>query len=106
MSNGFSIKGTHKTKAPTEHMARAIFVLCGVSAIVAVLSISLYMIFNGIPAFHRVGIKEFLFSTQWASTASEPSYEILYIILTSIVGTAMAIFIGVPIGVLAAVFLA
>ena len=106
MSNCFSIKGTHKTKALTEQIAHAIFVLCGVSAIVAVCSITLYMILNGIPAFGRVGIKEILFSSVWAPTASEPSYGILYIILTSIVGTAMAILIGVPIGVLAAVFLA
>lgn len=106
MSSGFSIKGSHHAKAVTEQIAHFIFVLCGVSAIAAVCSITLYMILNGLPAFGKVGVKEILFSTLWAPTAAEPSYGILLIILTSIVGTAMAILIGVPIGVLAAIFLA
>jgi phosphate transport system permease protein len=41
----------------------------------------------------------------WKPTASEPSYGILYVILTSIVGTSAAIIIGVPIGVGTAIFL-
>ena len=44
--------------------------------------------------------------TVHSPTAKEPSFGILYIILTSIVGTAFSIAIGVPIGVLTAVFLA
>ena len=54
----------------------------------------------------KVGIKEILFGTIWKPTAAEPEYGILYVILTSIVGTFMAILIGVPIGLLTAIFLA
>lgn len=46
-----------------------------------------------------------LFGTKWAPTAADPSYGILYIILTSIIGTAVSILIGVPIALLTAVFL-
>lgn len=101
-----SIQGGRKAKAPAELLAHAVFALCGVTAIAAVLSITVYMIANGLPALAQVGVKEILFSTHWAPTAAEPTYGILYIILTSLVGTAMALVIGVPIGVLAAVFLA
>ena len=53
-----------------------------------------------------MGILDILFGSVWAPTAADPSYGILYVILTSIVGTFLAILIGVPIGVLTAVFLA
>ena len=64
------------------------------------------MIISGSPAIFKVGLLDILFGSVWAPTAATPSYGILYIILTSIVGTALAILIGVPIGILTAVFLA
>ena len=54
----------------------------------------------------KVGVKELLFGTVWKPSAENPSFGILYVILTSIVGTAAAILLGVPIGLLTAVFLA
>ena len=54
----------------------------------------------------QVGIKELLFGTLWQPEAAEPSFGILYVILTSIIGTALAVLLGMPIGVLTAVFLA
>ncbi|MBQ6887298.1 MAG: phosphate ABC transporter permease subunit PstC [Lachnospiraceae bacterium] len=75
-------------------------------AVLAVVSITIYMIIKGTPALFEVGMKEILFGTIWKPSAKEPSFGILYVILTSIVGTAMAIIIGVPIGILTAVFLA
>lgn len=92
-------------RALVESIALVIFAACAVIAIAAVFSITLYMFLKGMPAFFKVGFKEILFGTAWAPAAQNPSYGILYIILTSIIGTAMAIIIGVPIGVLTAVFL-
>ena len=106
MNNSFSIKEDKKTKAITELVMKYIFLICAFFAVLAVFSITLYMILNGMPALFKVGIKEILFSSTWAPTATEPKYGILYVILTSIVGTACAVLIGVPIGVLTAVFIA
>lgn len=89
-----------------EGIAQAIFTICAFFAVLAVVSITLYMIANGMPAIFQVGIKDILFSTVWKPTASEPSFGILYVILTSIVGTIMAIFLGVPLGLFTAIFLA
>ena len=98
-------KGINRVSA-VEAAAQAIFTICAFFAVFAVASITLYMIANGIPAFYNVGIREILFSAVWKPTAEEPSFGILYIILTSVAGTAMAILIGVPIALLTAVFLA
>ncbi len=94
-----------KIKA-SEPTARVIFTICAVIAIFAVCSITVYMIAKGAPAFSSVGVSELLFGTVWKPTAAEPSYGILYIILSSIVGTAASVLIGVPVGLLTAVFLA
>jgi phosphate transport system permease protein len=102
----YSIIGSYNTKNTVEKIAAVIFIICAFFAVLAVFSISLYMIISGTPAIFEVGLIDILFSTKWAPTAAEPSYGILYVILTSIIGTSLAILIGVPIGVMTAVFLA
>ena len=106
INNSFSIIENRKTKALLEEVMKVVFLICAFFAVVAVFSITLYMIMNGTPALFKVGLKEILFETKWAPTAAESKYGILYVILTSIVGTACAVLIGVPIGVLTAVFIA
>ncbi len=101
-----SIIGSYKTKKTVEKVAAYIFIACAFFTVLAVFSITLYMIINGTPAIFEVGLKDILFGTVWKPTASEPSYGILFVILTSLIGTSMAILIGVPIGVMTAVFLA
>ena len=102
----FSIQGNRKNKSAVEEIAQVIFTLCAFLAILAVISITVYMVINGTPALFQVGIREILFGTAWKPTAENPSFGILYIILTSIIGTALAVLLGVPIGILTAVFLA
>jgi phosphate transport system permease protein len=102
----FSIIGNRNTKTAVEIIAQLIFTVCAFFGVIAVLSITIYMIVSGTPAIFEVGLKEILFGTVWSPTAATPHYGILYVILTSIVGTTLAICIGVPVGVLTAVFLA
>ena len=102
----YSIIGSYKTKNTVEKAAGVIFIVCALFAVLAVFSITIYMIISGTPAIFEVGLKEILFGTVWKPTAAEPRFGILYVILTSIVGTFFAILIGVPIGLMTAVFLA
>ncbi len=101
----YSIIGSRKSKSVIEKTARINFLVCAIVSVAAVFSITFYMILNGTPALFKVGIKEILFGNTWAPTAANPQYGILYVILTSIVGTFLAILIGVPIAVLTAVFI-
>ena len=75
------------------------------AAIAAVALITVYMVVSGLPAIREIGLLDFLFGTEWKSTAAEPKFGILPFILTSIWGTLGAIVIGVPVGLLTAVFL-
>lgn len=101
-----SIISNRKTKSMVEKTAAMIFRGCAVVSVVAVLSITVYMFVSGTPAIFKEGLLDILFGSVWAPTADTPSYGILYIILTSIVGVFIAICIGVPIGVLTAVNMA
>jgi len=86
---------------------QGIFFLCGFVAVGFVLLITVYLVISGIPAIREIGLTDFLFGTTWTSTAREdPQFGILPMILTSVYGTAGAVALGVPVGFLAAVFLA
>ena len=103
----FSIRSCHGSKSTVEKAAQGIFTACGFFAVLAVASITLYMLISGTPALFKVGLLEILFGTVWQPPpAASPSFGILFVILTSIVGTFLAILIGVPIGVMTAIFLA
>lgn len=102
----FTMIKRKKSTSVVERTAQVLFTVCAFFAVLAVASITIYMIWNGAPALLQVGIGEILFSPVWKPTAQEPQYGILYVILTSVAGTGMAILIGVPIAILTAVFLA
>ena len=88
-----------------ERAIHGVFLILGLLTVGCVLLITVYLVISGIPAIAKIGLFDFLFGTEWASTAAEPSYGILPFILTSVYGTAGAILIGVPIGFFAAVYL-
>lgn len=94
------------TKNLIENIVHGIFLILGLVTVASVVLITVYLIVSGIPAIKEIGLVDFLFGKEWASTAAEPSYGILPFILTSIYGTAGAILIGVPVGFMAAVYLA
>ncbi len=89
-----------------ESIVQLIFLILGLVTIASVLLITIYLIIAGIPAIREIGLVDFLFGDEWASTAAEPKYGILPFILTSIYGTAGAMVIGVPVGFMTAVFTA
>ena len=88
-----------------ENIIHGIFLILGLITVGCVLLITVYLILSGIPAVKEIGLIDFLFGKEWASTAAVPKYGILPFILTSVYGTAGAIFIGVPIGFFTAVYL-
>lgn len=102
----YSIFEGYHAKKTVEKIAAMSFTFCAFIAVLAVFSITVYMLISGTPAIFEVGMKDILFGTVWMPNAAEPKFGILYVILTSIVGTMLAILIGVPIGLLTAVFLA
>ena len=98
--------GLKKAADLLEAVMRTLFTVCGFIAVGFVVIITVFLIISGVPAIGEIGIIDFLFGTRWASTAAEPSFGILPFILTSVYGTFGAILVGVPVGILCAVFAA
>ena len=69
----------------------------------SVIIITVYMFISGIPAIYEIGLLKFLFGTNWEPSNNQ--YGILYLILSSIFSMIGAIIIGIPIGLLSAVYL-
>lgn len=101
-----SVKGSSRSRSIQERIAQALLTLCGCFAVLTVIAITGYMLQSGLPAIQKVGLGELLLHSKWQPAGETPHFGILYIVLTSVIGTAAAILLGVPIGVLTAVFLA
>lgn len=97
------MKNIKKTVNTVEKAVKLIFTVCGFLVIGFVVLITVFLIINGLPAIKEIGFANFFFNTEWASTAS---YGILPFIMSSVYGTLGAVIIGVPIGIMCAVFIA
>lgn len=95
-----------KTTHRFENIMNMIFLCCGLITVIFVLLITLFLILSGLPAIKEIGLMKFVTGKVWMATSENPSYGILPFMMTSIYGTLGAIVIGVPIGLLCAIFLA
>ena len=87
-----------------EQMMQIVFLISASISILAVALICIFIFINGIPAMAEVGAFRFLSGSQWKP--SNDIYGIFPMILGSLYVTAGAIIIGVPVGILTAVFMA
>ncbi len=83
-----------------------VFFVSALASVIAVFLICLFLFSNGVPAIQKIGLFHFLLGTRWAPADIPQSFGILPMIVGSIYITFGAIAIGVPIGILTAVFMA
>ena len=100
------MKKAKRSRRILETAVHGVFLLLGLITVGCVLAITVYLVLSGIPAIREIGLWNFLFGKEWASTAADPRFGILPFLLTSVYGTAGAILLGVPVGFLTAVYLA
>ena len=81
----------------------AMFLICACVSILAVVLICVYLFASGVPAIGEIGVTDFLFGTKWKPSSGY--YGIFPMIIGSILVTGIAVVIGVPIGILCAVFM-
>lgn len=91
-------------RQPKESLMRVVFLFCACTSILAVVLICIFLFAGGLPAMQEIGIGNFLLGLRWKPTNG--LYGIFPMIVGSLYVTAGAILIGVPTGVLCAVFLA
>ena len=89
-----------------ERAARAASGLCAFLLLLAVALMAFYLVKEGVPAVFRAGLAELLFTARWDPCGETPRYGILSMALTTLAGTGLAALLGIPVGILTAVFLA
>ena len=89
-----------------ETVMKGLFFICAGVSVAAVAVICIFMFAKGIPAIQEIGIKDFLFGTDWSPRNVPASYGIFPMIVGSVYCTAGAIIVGVPVGLLTAIYMA
>lgn len=86
-----------------EGIMHALFLICACVSILAVVLICVYLFATGVPAIAEIGVTDFLFGVKWKPSSGY--FGIFPMIIGSILVTGIAVVIGVPIGILCAVFM-
>ena len=92
-----------KNLNPVEEFFHGIFLLCGLLSVAFVVGITAYLIISGAPAIAQIGFVEFMTGQLWNPNSDQ--YGILPFILTSVYGTLGAMVVGIPLGILTALYL-
>lgn len=87
-----------------ETLAKIVFLLVACVSILAVALICIFLFANGIPAMAEIGLGDFLLGTTWRP--SNGLYGIFPMILGSVYVTAGAVLLGVPVGIMTAMYMA
>lgn len=89
-----------------ETFMKYLFVVCAMTSILSIILIFYFIFKGGLPFILEEGVGNFVFGQDWKPTAGKPLFGILPMIIGSLYVTFGATIIGVPIGILTAIFLA
>lgn len=87
----------------SEKIFHVVFFAFGLLSVAFVIGITIYLVISGVPAITKIGLKDFLLGQVW--NPGQEQFGILPFILTSVYGTIGAVILGLPLGLLTAVYL-
>jgi phosphate transport system permease protein len=96
----------YKLLRDKETLMKYVFMTAATASVLAVALICVFLLMNGIPAMSEIGLFRFLGGRVWAPEDVPPSFGILPMVMGSVYITAGAILVGVPIGILTAIYMA
>lgn len=88
----------------SEKIMKIVFLTAACVSILAVILICVFLFASGVPAIREIGLSDFLLGGSWKP--NQGLYGVFPMIVGSIYVTAGAVVVGVPIGLLCAVFMA
>lgn len=89
-----------------DHLMKAAFITAGLFTVVILLGIVVLLFSNGVKAFESISFSSFFSSTHWNPSAmGEPQYGILQLLWSSLLVTAGALIIAIPLGIGTAAYL-
>jgi len=94
-----------KMRKQIDTSSRYFLLLCGTISVITVLLITIFIVQQGIPTFQTVSIKEFLFSTDWSPSKSDPHYGVASFVIASFEVTLLSVIFAIPIALSCAIYL-
>lgn len=88
-----------------EMIIQRIFFVGTLVSVMSVILICIFLFINGVPAILQIGVSNFVMGTKWAPTDTPSQFGVFPMILGSVYITLGAALVGVPIGLLTAVYL-
>jgi phosphate transport system permease protein len=95
-----------KRRKLIEKSIETVLLASALVSVLAVVFITVFLFRSGLPLFRKVGLLDFLFSTDWSPTAAQPHYGILSFIVGSFYVTGLALLFAVPVGLSVGIYLA
>ena len=95
----------HQKQCVQERAAQTVCAACACIAVLAVASISVYILISGLPALMHIGIGNMLCGVQWSPTTNPPVFGISYIILASALATVVSVCIGLPLSIAVSIYI-
>lgn len=99
------MKALYRFIGVREKVMRGVFLFSAIFSIFALATITVFLFASGLPFIARTGFSEFLFGSDWAPMAENPSYGIFPMIVASLYVTALSVVIGIGIGLFTAIAL-
>jgi phosphate transport system permease protein len=99
-------KPSGKSRQTREKIIRFVFFGVALASIATLFLIALFLFAEGIPIFEEVSVTDFVFGKYWYPTDDPAEFGILALILASVAVTVVSSAISIPLGVLAAFYLA
>lgn len=99
------MKSIYSLFSSKEKWMKGTFFGCAFFSIIALILIALYLFINGVPFIAKIGVGNFIFSDQWAPLSDNPLYGIGGMIVATLYLTALAVFLGVTVGLLSSICL-
>jgi phosphate transport system permease protein len=98
---------TNRTRDIIEKVMETVFLLCAMISVLSVIAIIIFVFYKGLTPFigdNAYSFWDFISGIKW--DPKNDQFGIFYMIVASIMATLGAILVGVPIGLLTAVFIA
>ena len=84
---------------------RGVFLFSAIFSILALATITVFLFVSGVPFIVKTGFAKFIFGSDWAPLADNPSFGIFPMIVASLYVTALSVIFGIGIGLLTAIAL-
>lgn len=102
----FTLNAMHLSRRSTERLIHSAFMITACTSILILFLIMLFLFIEGLPVFHYVSVKDFIFGFEWYPTDDPAALGIWPLIVGSGAVTLLSSIIAIPLGVMTAIYLA